>query len=169
MIDEYYEGKGCKCHAHSEWECACPDVDWTDPEVYKLRDEVKELKKWKEAIEEQLEICGLNTINYKDPKEALYHLVHYQMEGAYNEGVRASGWKEAVLEELITWHIYSREHENNPKKALHDLAVLNSDVAIYFYEQGKWHKKLKNKIIEIWYSTPFPYWLYKIGKIQPPL
>jgi hypothetical protein len=161
MIDEYYEGKGCKCHAHSEWECACPDVDWTDPEVYELR-------KWKEAIEEQLEICGLNTINYKDPKEALYHLVHYQMEGAYNEGLRASEWKEAVLEELMTWHIYRYEHEKNPRKALHDLALVNSDVAIYFHEQKKWHKRLKNKIIEIWYRTPFPYWLYKLAKIQPP-
>jgi|GEM_PF-4642818 len=115
MIDEYYEGKGCKCHAHGEHECVC-GVDWTDPEVYELRK-----------------------------------------------------WKEAVIEELITWHIYSKEHENNPKKALHDLAVVNSDVAIYFHEQKKWYKKLKNKIIEIWYSTPFPYWLYKIGKIQPPL
>ena len=115
MIDEYYEGKGCKCHAHSAFECACPDVDWTDPEVYKLRK-----------------------------------------------------WKEAVIEELITWHIYSKEHENDPKKALHDLALVNSDVAIYFHEQKKWYKKLKNKIIEMWYMTPFPYWLYKIGRIQPP-
>jgi len=129
---------------------------------------MEEKNPWKEAIEEQLDICGLSIIECKDPKEALYHLVQYQMEGAYNEGVRASGWKEAVLEELITWHIYSKEHENNPKKALHDLAVVNSDVAIYFYEQGKWHKKLKNKIIEIWYNTPFPYWLYKLAKIQPP-
>jgi hypothetical protein len=124
---------------------------------------------WKEAIEEQLEITGLDVIEYKDPKEALYHLVHYQMEGAYNEGLKASKWKEAVIEELITWHIYRYEHENNPKKALHDLAVINSDVAVYFHEQEKWHKKLKNKILEVWYSTPIAYKLWKIcGNKQPP-
>jgi len=69
-------------------------------------------------------------------------------------------WKEAVIEELITWHIYSKEHDDNPKKALHDLATINSDIAVYFHEQGKWHKKLKNKILEVWYSTPIAYKLW---------
>ena len=133
---------------------------------------------WKEAIEEQLEITGLDCLDCKDdPKKALYHLIQYQMEGAYKGGY-AKGiewnkwprdkWKEAVIEELITWHIYSKEHENDPKKALHDLAVINSDVAVYFHDQEKWYKRLKNKIIEVWYKTPFPFWLYKIAKVQPP-
>jgi len=78
-------------------------------------------------------------------------------------------WKEAVIEELITWHIYSKEHDDNPKKALHDLATINSDIAVYFHEQGKWHKKLKNKILEVWYSTPIAYKLWKLcGSKQPP-
>jgi hypothetical protein len=52
MIDGYYPGKGCRCYAHSESECACPEVDWTDPEVYKLRDELKKVKAQRdEAIE----------------------------------------------------------------------------------------------------------------------
>jgi len=42
-IEEYYPGKGCKCYAHSDSECAC-NVDWTDPEVYKLREENEQLK-----------------------------------------------------------------------------------------------------------------------------
>ena len=42
-IEEYYPGKGCKCYAHSDSECCC-NVDWTDPEVYKLREENKQLK-----------------------------------------------------------------------------------------------------------------------------
>ena len=88
MKDRYYPGKGCKCYAHSESECAC-GVDWTDPEVYELREQVKELKKWKEAVEEQLEITGLDCLDCKDdPKQALYHLIRYQMEGAYNAGIR---------------------------------------------------------------------------------
>lgn len=125
--------------------------------------------KWKEAIEEQLEITGLDAIDCKDnPKKALEHLIGYSFESGYKECERRNEWKEAVIEELITWHIYSKEHENDPRKALHDLALVNSDVAIYFHEQEKWHKKLKNKIIEVWYRTPFPFWLYKIAKIQPP-
>jgi hypothetical protein len=125
--------------------------------------------KWKEAIEEQLEICGLDCLDCKDdPKKALEHLIGYNFESGYKECERRNIWKEAVIEELITWHIYSYEHENNPKKALHDLAVINSDVAVYFHEQEKWNKKLKNKALEVWYRTPLPYWLYKIAKIQPP-
>ena len=41
MTDEYYAGKGCTCYAYSEGECCC-DVDWTEPEIYKLREQVKE-------------------------------------------------------------------------------------------------------------------------------
>jgi len=63
MIKDYYPGKGCQCYAHSEYECACPDVDWTETEVYELRDEVKNLEesvkvltddrnRWHELFEE---------------------------------------------------------------------------------------------------------------------
>ena len=44
MKKDYYPGKGCRCHAHSESECACDNIDWTDPEVYKLREENADLK-----------------------------------------------------------------------------------------------------------------------------
>lgn len=124
---------------------------------------------WKEAIEEQLEICGLNTIEYKDPKNALEHLIQYQMEGAYNEGLKESEWKEAVIEELMTWHIYRYEHEKNPRKALHDLAVMHSDVAVDLYKMGRWHRELWYKIQDIWYSSPIAYKLWKLcGSKQPP-
>ena len=52
--DYYFPGKGCKCYAHSEYECACPDVDWTDSEVYKLREENDELKKEIVKLKNQL-------------------------------------------------------------------------------------------------------------------
>ena len=41
MSEEYYEGKGCKCGAYYSGECCC-DVDWTDPEIYKLREQLKQ-------------------------------------------------------------------------------------------------------------------------------
>jgi hypothetical protein len=37
-------GQGCQCYAHSESECACDDVDWTDPLIYKQRDELREVR-----------------------------------------------------------------------------------------------------------------------------
>lgn len=43
-MNDYYAGKGCHCAAHGEIECSCLDADWTDPEVYQLREEVKNLK-----------------------------------------------------------------------------------------------------------------------------
>lgn len=36
-LENYYEGKGCKCFARSSSECGCPDVDWTPKAVYELR------------------------------------------------------------------------------------------------------------------------------------
>ena len=43
-LNNYYKGKGCKCHAYYYGECAC-GVDWTPKEVYELRKEVVELRK----------------------------------------------------------------------------------------------------------------------------
>ena len=54
MNKDYYPGKGCQCYAHSEGECVC-NVDWTEPEVYELREENEklkdEIKKLKLALE----------------------------------------------------------------------------------------------------------------------
>jgi len=41
--EDYYEGKGCKCYAWSQGECAC-GADWTPKEVYRLRDEIVSLR-----------------------------------------------------------------------------------------------------------------------------
>lgn len=53
-IEEYYPGKGCKCYAWAEYECCC-GVDWTDPEVYKLREENEQLKNEIKALKLALE------------------------------------------------------------------------------------------------------------------
>jgi hypothetical protein len=94
--ERYYPGKGCQCHAHSENECCC-NVDWTEPEVYELRDEVKELKKWKEAIIDELICIGIYTEEWaKDPKKALHHIacwntevgMHYERENRWTNRLR---------------------------------------------------------------------------------
>ena len=78
--EEYYPGKGCQCYAHSESECAC-NVDWTEPEVYELRDEVKELKKWKETVIEELMSIGIYTEEWaSDPEKALHHIICWHTE-----------------------------------------------------------------------------------------
>ena len=50
-MSEYYAGMGCKCAAWSEYECACPDVDWTPEEVYELSKQLKALQDAVMAIE----------------------------------------------------------------------------------------------------------------------
>ena len=39
--EKYYAGKGCTCATWSESECGC-GADWTDPEIYMLRVQLKE-------------------------------------------------------------------------------------------------------------------------------
>ena len=43
-LENYYEGKGCKCEARSSSECGCHDVDWTPKAVYELRAERDEAR-----------------------------------------------------------------------------------------------------------------------------
>jgi hypothetical protein len=46
------DGKGCKCAAYDESECAC-DADWTPQEVYDLRAENEQLKEAIRRLAEQ--------------------------------------------------------------------------------------------------------------------
>ena len=71
-------------------------------------------------------------------------------------------WKDVLIEELITCHIYDMEHKSNPKKALQDIILWHIEVAEYFAHQRKWSTQLKNKAIYLFYSTPFPYWIYNL-------
>ena len=119
--------------------------------------------KWKEAIEEQLEITGLDAMEYKDPKEALYHLIRYQMEGAYKEAQKQNEWKEAVIEDLVCWHCYKLEHENDARKALNALIVMHSNVAADLCMRDRWYRRYWYKLVDTWYNL-----LYKIGRVQPP-
>ena len=56
--EDYYEGKGCKCYAWSQGECAC-NVDWTPKEVYRLRDEIEAKDKRIAELESAEEIIKL--------------------------------------------------------------------------------------------------------------
>jgi hypothetical protein len=56
------DGKGCKCAAYSESECAC-NADWTPQEVYDLRAENERLKEAIRRLAEQdatLSVCDGN-------------------------------------------------------------------------------------------------------------
>jgi len=127
--------------------------------------------KWKEAVMEQLDICGLRYPgdNYTDPKKTLELLTGYLIESAYKDGLERNDWKQAIIDDLVSWHIYKHEHEEDPRKALHALAVMYSDVAVDLYKRDRWHRRLKDWILDIWYSTPISYKLWKIcGNKQPP-
>jgi len=54
-LEDYYDGKGCKCCARSECECCC-GVDWTPKRVYVLEAKVKELT-------EQLKTAKIDAVN----------------------------------------------------------------------------------------------------------
>jgi len=62
-LEDYYEGKGCKCYARSEGECAC-GVDWTPKEVYLLREQLKTAKI--DAVNEFAnKVCGDCSTEFK--------------------------------------------------------------------------------------------------------
>jgi hypothetical protein len=42
----------------------------------------------------------------------------------------AQEWREAVLNELIVAHIYTKEHDTNPRKAIQDAIIWNCQVAL---------------------------------------
>ena len=75
-----------------------------------------------------------------------------QLEIELNE---VKNWKEAVLQELMVWHLYKLEHETNPKKALNDLASLHSDIAVHIHKEDMWYKKLWRSIRSNWHKLPF--------------
>lgn len=56
-----FAGQDCNCYAYSSSECAC-DADWTDPQVYRLKAEVAELK----AANAKLTNTLLEAIKYMD-------------------------------------------------------------------------------------------------------
>jgi len=49
---DYFPGKACQCEARSSYECGC-DVDWTPVEVYKLREDAKQLADRLTALERE--------------------------------------------------------------------------------------------------------------------
>ena len=48
---DYHEGQGCTCYASSANECGCEGADWTPTEVYKLREDAKQLADRLTALE----------------------------------------------------------------------------------------------------------------------
>lgn len=42
--NKHYPGIGCVCGAWSDFDCDCDGADWTQSEVYDLRDELTQLK-----------------------------------------------------------------------------------------------------------------------------
>lgn len=75
----------------------------------------------------------------------------------------ANKWKDKIINELIICHIYTSEHDNNPKKAVDDLMNWHAEVGAFFERESSFGKRLKRKMEYIWYS-----FLNKILKIQPP-
>lgn len=39
-------------------------------------------------------------------------------------------WKEAVIDQLVVYHIYNKTHDDNPRKAINDLLQIVQDIAL---------------------------------------
>lgn len=39
-------------------------------------------------------------------------------------------WREAIIDQLVCLHIYRREHDDNPRMALHDLLAWEVTIAL---------------------------------------
>jgi hypothetical protein len=50
ITTDYFPGQDCDCEARSSYECGC-DADWTPTEVYKLREDAKQLADRLTALE----------------------------------------------------------------------------------------------------------------------
>ena len=50
ITSDYFPGQNCDCEARSSYECGC-DADWTPVEVYKLREDAKQLADRLTALE----------------------------------------------------------------------------------------------------------------------
>jgi len=64
MSEKYYPGKDCTCSAFGYSECAC-GADWTDAEVYELRDQLKHLKAERDKYKKALEKYGQHKTDCK--------------------------------------------------------------------------------------------------------
>lgn len=62
ITEHYFAGMGCTCAASGAIDCSCPEVDWTDPEVYALEDKVKHLKELNKGLRRYVSIL-CNKIN----------------------------------------------------------------------------------------------------------
>jgi len=50
------DGMGCRCAAHSEADCGCPDVDWTPRELVAARERIAELERFAADVRDDM-IC----------------------------------------------------------------------------------------------------------------
>lgn len=48
----------------------------------------------------------------------------------FERGDDKNQWKETLIDGLVVCHIYTKEHDSNPRKALHDIVNWNVTVAL---------------------------------------
>jgi len=79
-------------------------------------------------------------------------------------------WKEAIIEELMSIGIYTKEWAKDPKRALHHITCWHTEVGMHYAEEERRRKSLKFKLNKLWHKTPFPdwYWRMKYKNNQPP-
>lgn len=93
--------------------CKAEEVSADQMEIRRLRHEV-----------EGLTSAGVVECMARNPA------VFERISELERELATAKEWREAVLNELIVAHIYTKEHDTNPRKAVQDAIIWNCQVAL---------------------------------------
>jgi len=91
-----------------------------------------------DKIVDDLVWCGRQLYHYEQPIMvplspegfAAFDRARRMIHDYRRDLAAALEWKEVLLNELIIDHIYTKEHETNPRKAIHDAITWNCQVAL---------------------------------------
>ena len=62
--------------------------------------------------------------------KALRAMLDSMIDGGLQQAQSRNEWKDAVIDELITAHVYQKEHDTDPRKAIQDAITWNCQVAL---------------------------------------
>jgi len=124
--DEYYPGKGCTCAAHSSSECGCTGVDWTDPEVYRLREQLAEAQNQLGQAREDL----------KQTKIA-HEAAMASMRGQRDEWKRAAEYAQQGCRELIAEEKEKLDETQRELKQWREVARRLADASLEMFKTGE--------------------------------
>jgi Arc/MetJ-type ribon-helix-helix transcriptional regulator len=104
------------------------------PYVKRLEEQLTESQAREAKLRDALTKIANNTIHWyssiQDAKEALALPTNDTALQDFLEDEHQNPWKAVLIDEIVCIGIYTKEHDKNPKKALHEVILWNQAVAI---------------------------------------